>query len=156
MVAEAHADAAATLAAAKTAAAKIIETARADGRRAAEARTQTQLIAAERVARSLVLDAQHGVEEEARTQALAAAMSFREQPEYKDLLDTLEASARLRLGATTEIERDPPSVGGIRARLSRRSLDYTLTSLVEHALTSALAETEAPVEIAAAPSAVAK
>jgi hypothetical protein len=83
-------------------------------------------------------------------------MSFREQPEYKDLLDTLEASARLRLGATTEIERDPPSVGGIRARLSRRSLDYTLTSLVEHALTSALAETEAPVEIAAAPSAVAK
>jgi hypothetical protein len=156
MVAEAHADAAATLAAGKTAAAKIIETARADGRRVAEARTETQMIAAERVARSLVLDAQHGVEEEARTRALAAAMSFREQPEYKDLLYTLEASARLRLGATTEIERDPPSVGGIRARLSRRSLDYTLTSLVEHALTSALAEIAAPVEIAAAASAVAK
>jgi len=146
-VADAQAEAATTVAAAQAAARKIIETARAEGERAAESRTDTELVAAERAARALVLDAQRAVEDEARTRAFDAAMALRQRPEYQRLLDSLEASARRRLGASAVIERDPDAAGGIRARLQRLSLDYTLTALVERALTRAFAEAEAPSDL---------
>jgi len=146
-IAQACADATVTQAAAKATAAKIIATARAEGRRATETRAQAQLVEAERAARALVLTAERGVEDNARTRALAAAMTFRHQPEYTKLLDTLEASARRRLGPTTEIERDPPDAGGVRARLGRRSIDLTLASLVDQALTGALDEVADPAAI---------
>ncbi len=148
MVAQARADATATLAAAEQAAARIIDTARAEGRRAAESRGLNELVVAERAARSVVLEAQDAVEAEARAQALAAAMSFRDDPDYSRLLDTLEANARRRLGGSATIERDPPEVGGIRARLARRSLDYTLPALVEQGLQTALVARESSPAIA--------
>jgi hypothetical protein len=143
-IAKAHADATMTRAATKATAAKIIATARAEGRRATEARAQAQRVDAERAARALVLSAERGVEDKARTRALVAAMTFRYQPEYTKLLDTLESSVRRRLGPTTEIERDPPDAGGVRARLGRRSIDLTLASLVDQALTGALDEVPDP------------
>jgi hypothetical protein len=139
-IAQARTDATVTQTAAKATAAKIIATARAEGRRATEARAQAQRVEAERAARALVLTAERRVEDNARTRALAAAMTFRRQPEYTRLLDTLEASARRRLGPTTEIERDPPDAGGLRARHGRRSIDLTLVSLVDQALTGSFDE----------------
>jgi hypothetical protein len=155
-IAQARADATATRAAAKAAAAKIIAAARAGGRRATEARAQAQLVEAERAARALVLTAERGVEDDARTRALAAAMIFRHQPEYTKLLDTLEASARRRLGPTTEIERDPPDAGGLRARHGRRSIDLTLASLVDQALTGSFDEVAEPAAIGPRASELAK
>jgi regulator of protease activity HflC (stomatin/prohibitin superfamily) len=155
-IAQARADATATRAAAKAAAAKIIAAARAEGRRATEARAQAQLVEAERAARALVLTAERGVEDDARTRALAAAMIFRHQPEYTKLLDTLEASARRRLGPTTEIERDPPDAGGLRARHGRRSIDLTLASLVDQALTGSFDEVAEPAAIGPRASELAK
>jgi regulator of protease activity HflC (stomatin/prohibitin superfamily) len=155
-IAQARADATATRAAAKAAAAKIIAAARAEGRRATEARAQAQLVEAERAARALVLTAERGVEDDARTRALAAAMIFRHQPEYTKLLDTLEASARRRLGPTTEIERDPPDAGGLRARHGRRSIDLTLASLVDQALTGCFDEVAEPAAIGPRASELAK
>jgi hypothetical protein len=110
-----------------------------------------ELVVAERAARSVVLEAQDAVEAEARAQALAAAMSFRDDPDYSRLLDTLEANARRRLGGSATIERDPPAVGGIRARLARRSLDYTLPALVEQGLQTALVARESSPAIATIP-----
>jgi hypothetical protein len=151
MVAQARADATATLAAAEQAAARIIDTARAEGRHPSESRGLNELVVAERAARSVVLEAQDAVEAEARAQALAAAMSFRDDPDYSRLLDTLEANARRRLGGSATIERDPPAVGGIRARLARRSLDYTLPALVEQGLQTALVARESSPAIATIP-----
>jgi hypothetical protein len=151
MVAQAQADATTTLAAAEQAAARIIDTARAEGRRAAESRGLNQLVVAERAARSAVLEAQDAVEAEARARALVAAMSFRDDPDYSRLLDTLEANARRRLGGSATIDRDPPEVGGIRARLARRSLDYTLPALVQQMLQAALVERQGSPAMAAIP-----
>jgi hypothetical protein len=151
IVARARADATATLAAAEQAAGRIIDTARAEGMRAAESRGLNQLVVAERAARSAVLEAQDAVEAAARARALAAAVSFRDEPDYSRLLDALEANARRRLGGSAAIERDPPAVGGIRARLARRSLDYTLPSLVEQGLKTALIEREQSPATAAMP-----
>jgi hypothetical protein len=155
-IAQARADATATQAAAKAAAAKIIAAARAEGRRATEARARAQLVEAERAARALVLTAERGVEDDARTRALAAAMIFRHQPEYTKLLDTLEASARRRLGPTTEIERDPPDAGGLRARHGRRSIDLTLALLVDQALTGYFDDVAEPAAIGPRASELAK
>ena len=66
-IAQARADATVTQAAAKARAAKIIAAARAEGRRATEARAQTQRVEAERAARALILTAERGVEDKART-----------------------------------------------------------------------------------------
>jgi hypothetical protein len=145
MIAQAHTDARATQTVARTTAAKIIAAARAEGRRTAEATAQAQFVEAERAARALVLTAEQEVEGSARTRALAAAMTFRQQPEYTKLLDALEASARRRLGPTAEIERDPPGAGGIRARRGRRSIDLTLASLVDQVLASSMDEVAEPV-----------
>jgi hypothetical protein len=142
-VARARADAGATLANAAAAAASAIDQARGEGVRAAEATVQAQLIASRRAARMLVLDAQNDVEAGARVRALAAAMAFRERPEYRRLLDNLEASARRRLGTAAEIARDG-SDGGLRARAGRRSLDYTLNSLALRALDDVLAGIDEP------------
>ncbi len=155
-IAQARADATVTQAAAKATAAKTIATARAEGRRATEARAQAQRVEAERAARALVLTAERGVEDNARSRALAAAMTFRRQPEYTRLLDTLEASARRRLGPTTEIERDPPDAGGLRARHGRRSIDLTLVSLVDQALTGSFDEVAEPGAIGSRASELAK
>ncbi|MFI5286948.1 MAG: hypothetical protein ACHQ4F_11580 [Candidatus Dormibacteria bacterium] len=146
-IAQARADAKVTQAAAKATAAKIIATARAEGRRATEARAQAQRVDSERAARALVLTAERGVEDNARTRALAAAMTFRHRPEYTRLLDTLEASARRRLGPTTEIDRDPHDAGGLRAWRGRRSIDLTLASLVDQALTRSFVEVGEPAAI---------
>ena len=155
-IAQARADATVTQAAAKARAAKIIAAARAEGRRATEARAQTQRVEAERAARALVLTAERGVEDKARTRALAAAMTFRHQPEYIKLLDTLEASARRRLGPAAEIERDPPDAGGVRARLGRRSIDLTLVSLVDQTLRSVRDDAADPAVIGSGTSELAK
>jgi hypothetical protein len=151
MVAQAQADATSTLAAADQTASRIIETARAEGRRVAESRGLSDLVVAERTARSMILEARDAVEVEARARAMAAATSFRDDPDYSRLLDTLEADARRRLGGSAAIERDPPVVGGVRARLARRSLDYTLPSLVEHGVKTALVERERSPVTAASP-----
>jgi hypothetical protein len=142
-VARARANAAATLANAEAGAASAIDQARGEGVRAAEATVQAQLIASRRAARTLVLDAQHDVEAAARVRAVGAAMAFRERPEYQRLLDNLEASAKHRLGRAAEIVRDG-SDGGVRARVGRRSLDYSLTSLALRALDDVLAGAEEP------------
>jgi hypothetical protein len=143
-VATARADAAATLANAEVAAASTIDQARGEGMRAAEATVQAQLIASRRAARMLVLDAQHDVEAASRVQAIAAATAFRKRPEYRRLLDNLEASAKHRLGTVAEIVRDGSDGGGVRARAGKRSLDYTLTSLAVRALDDVLAGVEEP------------
>lgn len=139
-------DAEASIKTAEEGVAAAIEQARSQGMRAAEARMRTQLIASERAARMLVLDAQREVEAVARTRAIAEALAFRERPEYHRLLDNLEANAKRRLGSAAEIERDPPDCGGIRARVGNRSLDYTLTSLAAHVLDDVFAAIEAPAE----------
>ncbi|HVC40870.1 MAG TPA: hypothetical protein VND54_02720 [Candidatus Saccharimonadales bacterium] len=146
LVARARDDARATLSTAEAAAAASIERARADGTRAAEATVRTELIASRRAARVLVLEAQEDVERMARGRAIAAAMAFRERPEYRQLLDNLEASAKHRLGSGVEVERDPPDRGGIRARTEHRSLDYTLASLATTVVDNVLAEMEAPAQ----------
>lgn|GEM_PF-6190108 len=144
LLAKACADAAATLANAEATAAAVVDQARAEGTRAAEASVQAQLIASQRAARALVLDAQHEVEAAARVRAIAAAMAFREGPEYQHLLDNLEASAKHRLGTSAEIVRDGVDGGGVRARAGKRSLDYTLTSIASRALDEVLAGIEEP------------
>ena len=151
MVAQARADATATLTAADQEASRIIKTAREEGRRAAESRGLNDLIGAERTARSMILEAEDAVEVEARARALAAALSFRDDPEYSKLLDILEAHARRRLGGSAAIDRDPPEVGGIRARLARGSLDYTLPALVDQMLDTALVERQVSPAMAALP-----
>jgi len=137
VVSGARTQAAAIAEQAQTEAAALVEDARVEGRASAATRIETELSEAHRDARQIVLDAEQDVDDLSRTRAVAVALAFRTRPEYGRLLDVLEGNARRRLGAGAEIERDA-AAGGIRARLGRRSLDYTLPSLAEHALADVL------------------
>ncbi len=81
-----------------------------------------------------VLAAQREVYDELHRRARDATLALRDDPEYPALLDRLSAAARRELGDGAEIERDPPEVGGVRARDGTRSVDYTLPVLADRAI----------------------
>jgi vacuolar-type H+-ATPase subunit E/Vma4 len=81
-----------------------------------------------------VLAAQREVYDEFRRRAREATLTLRDDPAYPALLDRRTASARRELGDRAEIERDPPEVGGVRARDGTRSVDYTLPARADRAI----------------------
>lgn len=113
-------------------AARLIAAARQDGIRAADAVIAPQRLAARRAAREMLLRAQSEVVAEISARSRAAALEFRHDPDYPRLLETLEASARARLGPNAVIEPDP--AGGVRARAGNLTLDYSLAALADHAV----------------------
>lgn len=131
MLAAADAETAERTARARREADALVARARARGEvegRVAAART----VAVERsFARMKVLAAQRAASDEFRGRARIAVLALRDAPDYPDLLDRLAALARRDLGDGTELERDPPDVGGVRARTGTRSVDYTLVALAD-------------------------
>lgn len=114
--------------------ARLIAAGRREGAVAAEAAIAPQRRAAHRAAREMLLRAQAEVGTLVAAESRAAALDFREDPDYPRLLDALEQSARARLGPGVLIERDPSGCGGVRAHLDNLSLDYSLTALADHAV----------------------
>ncbi|HWB56966.1 MAG TPA: hypothetical protein VG479_08535 [Gaiellaceae bacterium] len=107
-------------------------TARAEGEAAGDLESARDLALARSGARRLVLEGRRAVYEDFRSRALAGALALRgDRKAYARLLDHLEAAARHSLGDDVEIERDPETVGGIRARAGARSVDLTLPTLVD-------------------------
>lgn len=113
--------------------ARLIAAGRREGALAAEAAIAPQRRAAHRAAREMLLRAQAEVAALVAAKSRAAALEFREDPDYPRLLDALEQGARARLGPDVLVERDPSECGGVRAHLNHLSLDYSLTALADHA-----------------------
>jgi hypothetical protein len=143
LLAEAEAEAGATLAAgerraqeererARSDAARLLEGARVEGEAAGDLEFARDLALARSGARRLVLEARQAVYEELRGRVLADALALRaDRTAYGSLLDRLEAVARRTLGDDAEIERDPEGVGGVRGRVGARSVDLTLPTLLD-------------------------
>jgi vacuolar-type H+-ATPase subunit E/Vma4 len=115
----------------------LLETARAEGLASGELRSARALAIARAEARRVVLEAKAEVYTEFRRRAYAAALALRDDEEaYARVLRELEAEARRALGDGAAIELDPPEVGGVRARIGRRSVDLTLPVLAERCIGS--------------------
>jgi hypothetical protein len=111
---------------------RLRERARAEGEAAGGLESARDLALARTGARRLVLEARQAVYEDFRNLALADALALRADTKaYARLLDRLEAAGRRSLGENAEIERDPPDVGGVRARAGKRSVDLTLPVLLD-------------------------
>lgn len=113
--------------------AALVRRALAEGAAAAELEAAFELTQARRKARTLVLEAQRAVYDEAQLEAHAAVQRLRSEPRYQKLLDRLAARVRTELGPEVEVELDPPE-GGVVGRLRNRRVDLTLPVLVERCL----------------------
>jgi vacuolar-type H+-ATPase subunit E/Vma4 len=122
------------IAAARREAATIIAQARARGETEGRIAGARDAAVQRSFAHLKVLAAQRDVYDEFRRRARDATLALRDDPAYPALLDRLTASARRDLGDGAEIERDPPEVGGVRARDGTRSVDYTLPALADRAI----------------------
>jgi len=142
-----HADAAAQvasgLAAARADAFAMVARARGEGEQRADREARRQISAQRRISQGRILAARRAAYESLRAEALAGAQRLRDEPAYPALLDSLEAAARARLGPVAVIERDPPASGGVIARDGGRMIDATLPALVERALADIGSEVEA-------------
>lgn len=107
---------------------------RLEGERAGKRAAARVRAAAIRESRGSRLQAQQALVDELRAQAREAARRLCEGPGYDELLDRLSVTARNQLGPDAKMERDPPGLGGLRARAGTRSVDYTLPTLVERTI----------------------
>lgn len=131
LLAEAEADTAARLAEARREAEEIVASARARGEAEGRAQAAREAAVEHAQVRAAVLAARREALDVLRVRAHEAVMGLRENPGYDDLLDRLTAQARRDLGDDAVVERDPPDVGGVRARCGTRSIDSTLPVLAD-------------------------
>lgn len=106
---------------------------------AAAASLEHELARAKNDARRAILRAQAQIQHDLVDDVRVAALALRNEPRYPALLDRLEDMARIQLGESVEIERDPPGEGGVRGTAGNRRVDYTLGALADRAV-GALAE----------------
>jgi vacuolar-type H+-ATPase subunit E/Vma4 len=131
LVSEAEARAADELDLARAEAAAAVERAEAEGRAAGRLESARSSALARRRAAGLTLSARRAVHDDFRRAALEAVLALRGGKGYRALLARLEDDARRSLGEHVEVEVDPGEVGGVRARVGRRSVDLTLPALAE-------------------------
>lgn len=148
LLAEARADAERELAEAEDAAAErlarayeeasaMLAQARADGELAAEVEAAHVQAEARRHARALVLVARRALWDELVAETHARAVVLRDSPAFRS---ALEAAARAQLGADARVETLPD--GGVLARTSGCSVDYSLTAVVDRAVAANAARAE--------------
>lgn len=130
------------VAAAERKAAAIVAAARREGEEEARRETARGLAAAERRGRELVLQARRDVYDAFRREAHEAARALRDDPAYPALLERLARAAATQLGEEAQLERDPPGIGGVRAREGRRAVDYSLDALADRCLDTLGADVE--------------
>lgn len=112
----------------------LAEQGRREGARMAAEEALRRRALASRRGRELRLEAQRALIDELRLRAHEQALELRSGPRYPELLDRLSRAARSQLGPHAELEVDPAGAGGVIGRADRRSVDYTLPTLVERAI----------------------
>jgi hypothetical protein len=122
------------IAAAEAQARSLVEQGRVEGEQEAKRQALRRRAVASRRARELRLEAQRMLLEELRLRARDAALERRSDLTYRELLDRLARATRVQLGPDAALEVDPPAVGGVVGRADGRSVDYSLTTLVERAI----------------------
>jgi vacuolar-type H+-ATPase subunit E/Vma4 len=151
VLADAHAEADATVAAARArAAGRLAEArrtadalageARAAAARAAEADRVRTVSRVRRAAQERVLEAQGDALRELRARVLEGVRELPREPEYRSLRARLAAAARAQLG--DEVELEEPADGGLVGRSGDREVDYSLPALAERCLSALRAELE--------------
>lgn len=131
ILAQAHAEAAALIAARGADAEQLAEFERRD--RLAEARAQ---------ARGTVLRAQRAVLHDVRAAAHAAARGLAGDPRLSRLLERLDADARDRIAGQGPIQIVADPEGGFRARAGSREIDYSLRAQVDRVVDAMASELE--------------
>ena len=140
MVAEADADADATLAAAQREADVIRGAARAEGESDAAAVLAAEHARVRRQARAVVLAAQREAYDELRSQVVQALSTMRDDPGYGPWRDRLVEHVRTVLGTDAVVSE--PAEGGVLAEANGRRALYTLVGLADHVIDSMGADIE--------------
>jgi hypothetical protein len=143
MLADAGRRAEARIAAARKEGAALVRQARVDGAAAAAIEGAHDEAAARRTARALVLAAERELYDELCRRADDDAYALRGTNGYAALLEQLSDAARRQLGDGARLDVDPEGLGGVRGSSNGRSVDYTLSTLVDRALDRLGARTEA-------------
>ena len=125
-----------TLAEAEARAHELAREGRREGEGAAAKEAARRRATATRRAREIRLRAQSRQVEELQLRSRAAVLRLREDGRYPALLDRLARTAREQLGPDTEVEVDPPGLGGVIGRKGQASVDYTLPALADRAIAS--------------------
>ena len=107
-----------------------------EGEEAAAKEAVRRRATATRRAREVRLQAQRRQVEELQRTSREAVLRLCEDSRYPQLLERLAREARDQLGPDTEVELDPPGLGGVIGRKGRASVDYTLPALVDRAIAS--------------------
>ena len=140
MVAEADADADATLAAAQREADVIRGAARAEGESDAAAVLAAERARVRRQARAVVLAAQREAYDELRSQVVLALSAVRDDPGYGPWRDHLVEHVRTVLGTDAVVSE--PAEGGVLAEANGRRALYTLVGLADRVIDSMGADIE--------------
>ncbi len=140
MVAEADADAEATLVAAQREADAIRAAARAEGESDAAALLAAERARVRRQARAVILAAQREAYDELRSQVVQGLSALRDGPGYGPWRDRLAERARKVLGADAVVS-EPPD-GGVLAETNGRRALYTLVGLANHVIDTMGADVE--------------
>ena len=140
MVAEADADADATLAAAQREADVIRCAARAEGESDAAAVLAAERARVRRQARAVVLAAQREAYDELRSQVVLALSAVRDDPGYGPWRDRLVEHVRRVLGTDAVVSE--PAEGGVLAEANGRRALYTLVGLADRVIDSMGADIE--------------
>ncbi len=139
-LAEADADVAATLAAARSEADAIRDAARAEGESDAAAVLSAKRARARRQARAVVLAAQREAYDELRSQVVQALSAIRDDPGYRPWRDRLAEHARTVLGSDAVVSEAPE--GGVLGEANGRRASYTLVGLADQVIDTMGAEVE--------------
>jgi len=140
VLAEADADAAATLAAARSEADAILDAARAAGESDAATVLSAKRAQVRRQARALVLAARREAYDELRSRVVQALPAIRDDPGYRPWRDRMAEHARTVLGSDAVVSEAPE--GGVLAETNGRRASFTLVGLADQVIDTMGAEVE--------------
>lgn len=140
VLADGDADAAATLAAARSEANVILEAARAEGESDAAVVLSAKRARDRRQARALALVAQREAYDNLRSQVIQALSAIRDDPGYARWRDHLTEQARRMLGPEAVVSEAPE--GGVLAEANGRRVVYTLVGLADRVIEEMGADVE--------------
>jgi vacuolar-type H+-ATPase subunit E/Vma4 len=138
----AHERAERLLAEARAEADALIAQRRAAALRLAEREERERLARARAAARTVVLEAQRVILDEATTAARATVRSLVDDGRYQRLIERVSADARARLAGAGTVEVAAASEGGIVARAGSLQLDYSLDAQTDRCLQAMAGELE--------------